>query len=73
MIHQKQSHLVLLTSNPIFNLIFIIWCKIDFFDKQIVELIIFFLIRRAFCKKIITNKKQYIKLKEAIDKSEYES
>ena len=62
----------ILTSNPIFNLIFIIWCKIDFFDKYLIELIIYF-DKKSILQKIITNKKQYIKLKEAIDKSEHES
>lgn len=56
-----------LTSNFVFNVIFLFWCRIDIFDKYIIYTIKYFE-KKNILKKIITNKKQYRKLKEAIKK-----
>ncbi len=62
----------LLTSSFIFNITFIIWCKINILDNSLIKFIIY-LEKKKFLKKIITNKVQYKKLKEAIRNSEYSS
>ena len=54
-----------LTSSILFNIVFLIWCRIDFFDKYIIYTIKF-IDRKNILEKIITNKEQYKKLKEAI-------
>ena len=56
-----------LTSNIFFNIIFILWCKINIFDKY-VEIIIPYLEKKNILKKIITDKRQYKKLKDALNK-----
>ncbi len=61
-----------LTSNFLFNVIFIVWCKLDFLDKFIEKTIIY-LDNKNYLKKIITNNNQYNKLKEAIRNSESSS
>lgn len=56
-----------LTSNILFNIIFLFWCRIDLLDKYIIYAIQY-LERKNILKKIITNKKQYRKIKKAIKK-----
>ncbi len=58
-----------LTSNFIFNILFIIWCKIDTFDDNIISFIKL-LEKKNLLNKIITNKYQYEKLIEALKNSE---
>ncbi|MBT7543629.1 MAG: hypothetical protein HN613_06170 [Gammaproteobacteria bacterium] len=58
-----------LTSSLLFNIFFIFWCKIDFFDKYFIFIIIY-LEKKNILKKFISNKEQYSKLKEAIKHNE---
>ena len=53
------------TSNIIFNIMFIMWCKVDIFDKFI-EYIICYLEKKNLLNKLITNESQYKKLIKAI-------
>lgn len=58
-----------LTSSILFNIIFRLWCKIDLFDEYLI-FIILYLEKKDILKRIISNKEQYNKLKEAIKNNE---
>lgn len=55
-----------LTSSIIFNIIFILWCKINFFDNLLIRILIY-LDKKNFLSYIITNKEQYDNLKRTLN------
>lgn len=55
-----------LTSSMIFNIIFILWCRISFLDELLIK-ILFYLEKKNFLSYIITDKDQYISLKKSLN------